>query len=165
MEPIVPDLDRRQPAVKTPFGRWAKVWTDARARAGGGPPAGEAPIRPEDYVGDDAARNERAVREGFGAKAKAYLRQLPMAEEVVALYFCMLDPRTPAWVKAAAAAALAYFILPIDAIPDLLPLVGLGDDAAVLAAALSALSAHITAEHRRRARAWMEGASLVGGAG
>jgi uncharacterized membrane protein YkvA (DUF1232 family) len=158
--------------VKAPFGRWAQVWKGYREGAKGGPRPGEAPppaaprepIRPEDYVGDDAARNERLVREGFAAKAKAYLRQLPMAEEVVALYFCTLDPATPAWVKAAAAAALAYFILPLDAIPDLLPLVGLGDDAAVLAAALAALSGHVTAEHRRRARAWMESESLLGGA-
>lgn len=112
-------------------------------------------IRPEDYVGSDEAKNERVVREGFAAKAKRYLRQVPMAEEVVALYFCMLDARTPLWVKGTAAAALAYFILPLDAVPDVLPLIGLGDDMTVLSAAIAAVSAHITAEHRSRARRWM----------
>jgi len=115
-----------------------------------------APIDPEAYVGHDAARNERVVREGFVAKAKRYLNRLPLAQETVALYFCVLDPKTPAWVKATAAAALAYFILPLDALPDLMPLVGLSDDAAVLAAALTAVSAHVTDEHRARARAWMD---------
>jgi uncharacterized membrane protein YkvA (DUF1232 family) len=113
-------------------------------------------IRPEDYVGGDEARNEQLVREGFGAKAKRYLNYLPLAQETVALYFCLLDARTPLWVKGTAAAALAYFILPVDAIPDLLPVVGLGDDASVLAAALAAVSAHITDEHRARAKAWMQ---------
>ena len=78
-----------------------------------------------------------------------------MAEEVVSLYHAMLDPKTPLWVKGVAAAALAYFILPIDAVPDMLPLVGLGDDLSVLSAALAAVSTHITDEHRAKARAWL----------
>ena len=60
------------------------------------------------------------------------------------MYFCVLDPATPVWVKAIAAAALAYFILPLDAVPDLLPIVGLSDDASVLAAAFAAISTHVT---------------------
>ena len=121
---------------------WRKDWADA-------------PVDPEDYVGHDTARNERLVRAGFVAKAKRYLRRLPLAGEVVAMYFCMLDPKTPLWVKGTAAAALAYFIMPIDAIPDLMPLVGLSDDASVLAAAVAAISSHVTADHRERARVWM----------
>ncbi|SIO34962.1 Uncharacterized membrane protein YkvA, DUF1232 family [Singulisphaera sp. GP187] len=112
-------------------------------------------VRPEDYVGHDEARNEHVVREGFLAKAKRSLNRLPLAHETVALYFCLLDPKTPLWVKGIVGAALAYFILPLDAIPDFLPLAGFSDDAGVLAAALTAVSAHITDEHRARARAWM----------
>ncbi|MHC5539898.1 YkvA family protein, partial [Singulisphaera rosea] len=74
-------------------------------------------FRAEDYVGADEAKNERIVRDGFGAKAKRYLNRLPLAQETVAMYFCLLDPKTPIWVKGAAAAALAYFILPVDGIP------------------------------------------------
>jgi len=116
----------------------------------------KAPIKPEFYVGSDEPHNEEVVRERFAAKAKRYLRQLPLAHETVAMYFCLLDGRTPIWVKATAAAALAYFILPLDAVPDLLPIVGLSDDASVIAAALTAVAAHITAEHRDKARAWMD---------
>jgi uncharacterized membrane protein YkvA (DUF1232 family) len=123
------------------------------------------PVRPEDYVGNDEATNERVVREGFLAKAKRYLNRLPLAQETAAMYFCLLDPRTPLWVKGTAAAALAYFILPLDAIPDLLPLAGLSDDAGVLAAALTAVSAHITDEHRARAREWMAAEIAPQGAG
>ena len=121
----------------------------------------KAPIRPEEYVGADEARNEQVVRAGFATKAKRYLRQIPMATEVVAAYFCMLDPATPLWVKGIAAAALAYFILPADAIPDLLPLVGLSDDIGVLTAALTTISAHVTDEHRQKAREWMEHEHLI----
>ena len=69
--------------------------------------------------------------------------------------------KSPLWVKAIAAAALAYFILPLDAIPDLLPIIGLSDDISVLTAALTAISVHITDEHRRKAREWMEHEHLV----
>src|SRR3954451_12186201 len=94
-------------------------------------------IDPEDYVGHDEARNERVVREGFARKAKRFLRHVPLAGEAVAAYFTMLDPRTPIWVKGTVAAALAYFILPFDAIPDFLPVLGMSDDASVIAAALA----------------------------
>ncbi len=122
----------------------------------------KSPINPEYYVGSDEPHNEAVVRERFAAKAKRYLRQLPLAQETVAMYFCLLDPATPVWVKATAAAALAYFILPFDAIPDLLPIVGLSDDAGVLAAAMTTIAAHITDEHRARARLWMEAEIEVG---
>jgi uncharacterized membrane protein YkvA (DUF1232 family) len=58
-------------------------------------------------------------------------------------------------VKGTVAAALAYFILPIDAVPDLMPIIGLSDDASVLAAAFAAVSAFVGDEHREKARAWM----------
>lgn len=126
--------------MKIPWRQWLKT---------------RPPIRPEDYVGSDPTRNEQTVRDGFVAKAKGFLRGVPMAGEIIALYFCMLDRQTPLWVKATAAAALAYFVLPLDAVPDLLPIVGMSDDLAVLSAAITALSGHITPEHRDRARAWL----------
>jgi uncharacterized membrane protein YkvA (DUF1232 family) len=112
-------------------------------------------VNPEDYVGHDSAHNEEVVREGFVIKAKRYLNRVPLAQEVVAMYFCMLDPKTPIWVKGTVAAALAYFIMPLDAIPDLMPLIGMSDDASVLAAAFTAVSAFVGADHREKARAWM----------
>jgi uncharacterized membrane protein YkvA (DUF1232 family) len=120
-----------------------------------------APVRPEDYVGDDEARNERVVREKFAGKAKRYLRKVPLAQEVVASYFCLLDSKTPMWVKATVAAALAYFILPIDAIPDILPGIGMSDDVGVLTAALTAISSHLSDDHRGKAREWLEKEHIV----
>ena len=49
-------------------------------------------------------------------------------------------------------AAVAYFVLPLDAIPDIVPLLGFTDDAAVVTAALAAVASHMRPEHRNRAR-------------
>jgi uncharacterized membrane protein YkvA (DUF1232 family) len=48
--------------------------------------------------------------------------------------------------------ALAYFVMPADLMPDILPLIGFSDDAAVIAAALAAVTRSIKPEHRERAR-------------
>jgi uncharacterized membrane protein YkvA (DUF1232 family) len=48
--------------------------------------------------------------------------------------------------------AIAYFILPFDFIPDMLPVLGFTDDAAVLATAIRLVSTHITGDHRDAAR-------------
>jgi uncharacterized membrane protein YkvA (DUF1232 family) len=143
---------KKKSAEAPPAGAAARPGATLEPEAPAPPPP---PIRPEDYVGADETRNEQVVREGFAAKAKRYLRKLPIAEDVVALYFCLLDGRTPLWAKGVAAAALAYFILPLDAVPDFLPLIGLGDDLSVLSAALAAVAVHITPEHRAKARAWL----------
>jgi uncharacterized membrane protein YkvA (DUF1232 family) len=55
-------------------------------------------------------------------------------------------------VKATLVGALAYFVMPIDAIPDVVPLLGFTDDAAMLAAALNLMAAYIRPEHRVAAK-------------
>ncbi|WP_152054148.1 YkvA family protein [Tautonia marina] len=139
--------------------RLSRWFRKAEAESGVTPPA--EPIEPEVYVGNDQEKNEQYVREGFVDKARTFLSKLPMAEDVAAAYFCMLDPSTPKWVKGVAAAALAYFVLPIDAIVDAIPVVGLMDDVTVLTGALTAISAFITTEHRDKARRWMSSERIV----
>jgi uncharacterized membrane protein YkvA (DUF1232 family) len=78
---------------------------------------------------------------------------LPFAEDLLAAYYCAFDRDTPLRVKAALLGALAYFVLPFDAIPDFLPVLGYSDDAAVLATAIRLVAAHIKPEHRAAARA------------
>jgi uncharacterized membrane protein YkvA (DUF1232 family) len=56
-------------------------------------------------------------------------------------------------VQAALLGAIAYFILPFDFVPDMLPVLGFTDDAAILATALRMVASHITPEHRDAARA------------
>jgi uncharacterized membrane protein YkvA (DUF1232 family) len=99
-----------------------------------------------------AARDEARVRRGFWPKLKRTAARLPFAEELVAAYYCAFDRRTPRRVQAVLLGALAYFVLPFDFVPDMLPLIGFTDDAAVLATAIKVVAAHITPEHRDAAR-------------
>ena len=100
-----------------------------------------------------ATRDEEQVRSDFWAKLKRVGRQLPFAEDLLAAYYCTLDPTTPKRVRLILLGALAYFVMPLDAVADLLPLLGFADDAAVLAAAISQVAGSITERHREQARA------------
>jgi uncharacterized membrane protein YkvA (DUF1232 family) len=53
--------------------------------------------------------------------------------------------------------ALAYFVLPFDFIPDVMPLIGFTDDAAILATAIKLVATHITPNHREAARCVLAG--------
>lgn len=97
--------------------------------------------------------NERKVREGFWNKLARSLARVPFARQAVAAYYCALDPQTPLKVKGILLAALAYFIMPIDIIPDLLLGVGFTDDLTVLATAIGLIRAHLRADHYERADA------------
>ena len=55
-------------------------------------------------------------------------------------------------MKATLVGALAYFVLPADVIPDVLPVLGFTDDAAVLTTAINLVTSHIRPEHRAAAR-------------
>lgn len=101
---------------------------------------------------DKRAENEKRVRSKFWPKVKRYARRIPFIDEVVAGYFCAMDPETPPRVRGILLAALAYFILPLDTIPDFLLSFGFGDDIAVLMAAFAAVGSNITDAHRAAAR-------------
>ena len=99
-----------------------------------------------------AAQDEARVRAGFWQKLRRVASRLPFADDLLAAYYCAFDRETPFQVKAALLGALAYFVLPVDAMPDVLPLLGYGDDAAVLVTALKIVAGHIKPEHREAAR-------------
>jgi uncharacterized membrane protein YkvA (DUF1232 family) len=97
-------------------------------------------------------RDEETVRRGFWAKARRFAGQLPFAEDLLAAYYCGFDRDTPLQVKAALLGALAYFVLPFDFMPDMLPMLGFADDAAVLATAIRMVAGNIRPEHREAAK-------------
>ena len=99
---------------------------------------------------------EQRVRERFWRTARRAARYVPFMEEVVAAYYCALDRNTPSRVRGVLLAALAYFVLPLDAVPDFLLGLGFTDDVTVLAAAIGALRSHITPAHRAAARRALE---------
>lgn len=98
------------------------------------------------------AADEAELRRNFWRKLKGLAARLPFAEDLIAAHYCAFDRRTPLHVKAALVGALAYFVLPADVIPDVLPVIGYTDDAAVLAAAVKLVASHITPNHREAAR-------------
>ncbi len=110
----------------------------------------------ERYMSGDFGADSRAVAQGLWATLKRTAGRIPFVDEIVAAYVCSLDPKTPTRVRVVLMAALAYFVLPLDAIPDLLPALGFTDDIAVLAMAFSTAARHVTDEHRMAARDWFE---------
>ena len=102
------------------------------------------------------ARNEERVRRDFWRKAARVAAKLPFAEDLLAAYYCAFDQATPFQVRAALIGALAYFVLPFDFVPDVLPLLGFTDDAAILLTALRMVAGHLRPEHRDAARVALE---------
>lgn len=104
--------------------------------------------RTASWQGDD----DKTLRRSFWEKLRRFASRLPFAEDLLTAYYCAYDRATPLQVKATLIGAIAYFVLPFDAIPDVLPVLGFTDDAAVLAAAIKLVAGAIRPEHREAAR-------------
>jgi uncharacterized membrane protein YkvA (DUF1232 family) len=111
-----------------------------------------AGVEPADRLAEDP----ESVRRRFWIKMKQVAAKLPFAEDLLAAYYCAFDKQTPRHVQASLLGAVAYFILPVDFMPDVLPVLGFTDDAAVLATAIRMVASHVTQEHRDAARAAMK---------
>ena len=98
-------------------------------------------------------RDEAAVQASFWRKLGALAAQIPFAEDLLTGYYCAFDRQTPTYVRVALIGALAYFVDPFDLMPDVLPIIGLSDDAAVLAGVFKLVWDKIQPEHRDAARA------------
>ena len=119
---------------------------------------GQAPDldSPEIALPTVMSANEKRVRRGFWKKLGRVASRLPFAETLVAAYYAALDPDTPTKAKAILLAALAYFVMPIDMVPDFVVLFGFTDDAAVMFAAINMITAYMKVEHYERAREALE---------
>lgn len=109
----------------------------------------------------DLDQESAKVEAKIWKKLAAYAGRLPFAEDIVSAYFCATDPNTPAKVKGTLIAALAYFILPTDFIPDFFITVGFSDDLAVITAAIALVKTHITDEHRQKAKDTIAEAEVI----
>ena len=112
-------------------------------------------------MGDSKFEKEYS-EDAFWGKVKKYARAAGEAvlEPALKMYYAASDDDTPLWAKTTIYAALGYFISPIDAIPDITPVIGYTDDMGVLAAALAAVAASIKTEHIEKAKetlkAWFD---------
>jgi uncharacterized membrane protein YkvA (DUF1232 family) len=139
--------------------RWKRHFSEGKPSPAGGPD-GEGMVanskderftKAEIEAMREAARDEAGVLGGFWQRFRSVGRKLPFAEELVAAWVCATDDNTPSRVRFVLVAAIAYFIMPFDGIPDILPLMGFTDDAAVLATAIATVGAHMTNAHREKA--------------
>jgi uncharacterized membrane protein YkvA (DUF1232 family) len=97
------------------------------------------------------------ILNAFPAKLSASADKIPFKTQITAAYYAVKDPNTSIKVKATLAAALAYFILPTDLLPDFIAGLGFTDDFAVLFLVLRRLGPAITEEHYELARRRLEG--------
>ncbi|QLQ12539.1 MAG: DUF1232 domain-containing protein [Brevundimonas sp.] len=116
-------------------------------------------MTPEDAIDPNQALvpsvqqvNEVRVNTGFWPKMKKVAARIPFADQVLSVWYAAKDPQTPATAKGIMFGALAYFVLPVDAIPDIFAGIGFTDDAAVIAALLATLGSNIKSHHRDQAR-------------
>lgn len=97
-------------------------------------------------------RQRKRTRRKLIPKLLRVAGRIPFADDLASAYYCALDPDTPMKVKLVLFSALGYFVLPVDAVPDVLTGLGFTDDATVLATALGIVGAHIQEPHRIAAR-------------
>ena len=121
-------------------------------------PGKAKPISPDDVLDPEKALvpavvkvNERRVTRGFWPKITRTAARIPFADQALAAWYAARDPETPMAAKGMIFAGLAYFVMPIDAIPDLFAGIGFTDDAAVITALLATLGANIKRRHRDQA--------------
>ncbi len=115
------------------------------------------------YDPDRYRRDRATVARGFWGKLRQAFGKVPFLEDATAAYYCATDPETPSSVKAVLMAALTYFVLPADMIPDFIAGLGFTDDATVFLTALSLVSGHMRARHRQQARRALARLGLRGG--
>lgn len=84
------------------------------------------------------------VEENFWSKVEKVGKKLSFTKDVKALFNYFVDNNIPWYRKSIVVGALVYFIMPIDTIPDLAPLVGYLDDLGVITAVIKYLGSELT---------------------
>jgi len=104
-----------------------------------------------DYLQKNPDAIKKIISE-FPGKLSESSGKITFATQATAMYYALRDPKTPLKVKALIGAALAYFIMPFDLIPDWIVGIGFTDDLAVVLMVLRKLAGSITEEHYELAR-------------
>ncbi len=126
---------------------------EATTGAAGFDPSGVHP----DGSGDDDRTVDAQVLESSVVDEGLLRRLLRRAGRAIALpalecLELLLDSQTPPQVRLTMLAALTYLLLPLDLIPDFVPVAGFSDDLVALTALLGLTGSHLTPDIRLRAR-------------
>jgi uncharacterized membrane protein YkvA (DUF1232 family) len=92
---------------------------------------------------DEFNKDKNYIEENLWEKVEKTGKKISFAKDILALFSYMTDSNVPWYRKSIVVGALLYFILPIDAVPDLLPLVGYLDDLGVIAAVIKFMGSEI----------------------
>jgi len=84
------------------------------------------------------------IEENYWAKVEKVGKKLSFTKDIKALFNYFSDRNIPWYRKSIVVGALVYFIMPIDSIPDLAPLVGYLDDLGVITAVIKYLGSELT---------------------
>lgn len=96
--------------------------------------------------------NEQRVNAGFWPKIRRVAAKIPFAQQALSVWYCAKDDATPIAAKGMMLAALAYFVLPVDAIPDFIAGLGYTDDAAVFTALMAIVGRNLKPKHKLAAK-------------
>ena len=75
-----------------------------------------------------------------------------LAQPALEAFEMVIDPSTPTQARVTMVAALTYLIMPMNLVPDLIPITGFSDDLVALTAVIGLWKSHITPEMRNKAR-------------
>lgn len=97
---------------------------------------------------------DRFSESQFWNKLQHYARKagLKTVYSALLLFFAYRRKDTPLWAKNIILGTLGYFLAPIDAVPDLTPVLGYTDDLGVLAFGLVTIAAYVDDQVREKAR-------------
>lgn len=95
--------------------------------------------------------SDERLRDKLSRHARTAGREL--VEKVLWLYYAAQRPDVPRWAKLTILTALAYFILPTDAIPDFAPMLGYSDDLVAVSTAVLTIAKFVDDDVKRKARA------------
>lgn len=104
------------------------------------------------YLPMDIEASRKRTKRKLLPKLLRVAGRIPFADDLAAAYYAAIDPSTPRKAKAVLFAALGYFVVPSDMIPDIIAGFGFTDDATVLATALSIVGTQVRERHRKAAR-------------
>lgn len=112
-------------------------------------------MKEQENLTDNIERfSEEFSDDKFSGKIAKYAKKAGAKLVYVAytLYYSLFDKNFPVKQRAIVIGALGYFILPIDLVPDIVPILGYSDDLAALLYAFKAVNDHITPEMKEKAK-------------
>ncbi|PWJ43046.1 YkvA family protein [Sediminitomix flava] len=112
-------------------------------------------------------KQQKKLARRLDKKISANVQKLgsKLVYQLLKMYYAAIDKDTPVWAKSIIFSALVYFVLPLDMIPDFIPVTGFTDDISALGLALVQVGSQISDEHKslakKRTEAWFGSSEVL----